>query len=96
MLDISLLLTEFIKIVQNDILHVQCTTHNAVIPFCKLTDRFKCEHPVNATECFWLADFWPTLHDTVCSAHTLEPISQTERCHIPENHSINARLSKHL
>jgi hypothetical protein len=43
-LDISLLLTEFTKIVRNGILHVQCTTQNAVIPFYKLTGMFKYEH----------------------------------------------------
>jgi hypothetical protein len=32
------------KIVRNEILHVQCTTHNAVIQFYKLTVRFKSEH----------------------------------------------------
>jgi hypothetical protein len=39
-----LLLTEFTKIVRNEILHVQFTTHNAVIPYIKLTGRFKSEH----------------------------------------------------
>jgi hypothetical protein len=41
---INLLLAEFIKIVRNEILHIQCTTHNAVILFYKLTGRFKSEH----------------------------------------------------
>jgi hypothetical protein len=36
----SLFITEFTKIVRNDILHVQGTTHYAVIPFYKLTYRF--------------------------------------------------------
>jgi hypothetical protein len=44
MLEISLLLTEFIKIVRNELLHVQCTTHSAVIPFYKLTGKFKSDH----------------------------------------------------
>jgi hypothetical protein len=41
MLEISLLLTEFRISVGNEILHVQRTTHNAVMPFYKLTGRFK-------------------------------------------------------
>jgi hypothetical protein len=32
------------KDVRNEILHVQCTTHNNVIPFYKVTGRFKSEH----------------------------------------------------
>jgi hypothetical protein len=44
MLEISLLLTEFTEIVLNEILHVQCTTHNVVISFYKLTGRFKSEY----------------------------------------------------
>jgi hypothetical protein len=32
------------KIVRHEILHVQCTTLNAVIPFCKLTGGFKSEN----------------------------------------------------
>jgi hypothetical protein len=40
----SLLLTEITKMVRNEIPHVQCTDHNAVIPFYKLTGRFKSEH----------------------------------------------------
>jgi hypothetical protein len=42
LLEISLLLTVFTKIVLNEILHVNFTTYNAVIPFYKSTDRFKC------------------------------------------------------
>jgi hypothetical protein len=42
-LEITLLLSEFIKIVRNLILRVQCTTHNAVISFYKLTDKFTSE-----------------------------------------------------
>lgn len=33
-----LLLTEFKYIVQKEMLHVQCTTHNAVIPSYRFTD----------------------------------------------------------
>jgi hypothetical protein len=44
MLEIPSLITEFTKIVRNEILHVQCTTHNAVIPFYKLTGWFKFEY----------------------------------------------------
>jgi hypothetical protein len=43
-LEMYLLLTEFTKIVQIENLHVQCTTRNAVIPFYKLTGKFKSEH----------------------------------------------------
>jgi hypothetical protein len=39
-----LLFTEFRRIVRNEILHVQLTTLNFVIPFLKLTGRFKSEH----------------------------------------------------
>jgi hypothetical protein len=42
-----ILLTECAKIVRNEILHVQCIIHNALIPFRKPTGRFKSEHPVN-------------------------------------------------
>jgi hypothetical protein len=41
----SLLLTEFTKEnIGNELLHVQFTTHSAVIPFYKLTGRFKSEY----------------------------------------------------
>jgi hypothetical protein len=40
----SSLFTEFARIVRNEIPHVHCTTHNAVIPLYKLTGRFKSEH----------------------------------------------------
>jgi hypothetical protein len=43
-LQISLLVTEFTKIIRNEIFLFQCTTHNVVIPLCKLTGRFKSEH----------------------------------------------------
>jgi hypothetical protein len=33
--------TEFTNIFRNEILRVQCTTHEAVIPLYKLTGRFK-------------------------------------------------------
>jgi hypothetical protein len=35
----SLLLTEYTKVIQNEIHHVQCTTRNAVMPFYKSTNR---------------------------------------------------------
>jgi hypothetical protein len=56
---ISLLL---IEIVRNEILHVQYKTQNAVMPFYKLTDRFKSNIPVNTRECFNLIDFLTTLY----------------------------------
>jgi hypothetical protein len=43
-LEISVLHTELTKTVRNEIIHVQCTTDSAVIPFYKLTGRFKSEH----------------------------------------------------
>jgi hypothetical protein len=39
---------EFTKIVRNEILHVQCATHNGVIPFYILVGRFKFEHSLNS------------------------------------------------
>jgi hypothetical protein len=46
MLDISLLLTEIKKniYIRNEILHVNSSTHNAVIPCYKLAGRLKSEH----------------------------------------------------
>jgi hypothetical protein len=44
MLETSLLLAAFTEVVRNEILHVQYTTRNAVIPYYKLTVRFKSEH----------------------------------------------------
>jgi len=38
--------TKFTKIIQNEILHVQCTTHKAVILFYKLTDITLYEHKI--------------------------------------------------
>jgi hypothetical protein len=32
------------RIFRYEILHVQCSTHNAVVPFYKQTGRFKSEH----------------------------------------------------
>jgi hypothetical protein len=52
--------TEFLQIVPNETLYVQCTTHNAVIPFYRLSGRFNI--PVNTKECFRLTDFWGTLY----------------------------------
>jgi hypothetical protein len=40
----NLLLTKFTKNIRNEIFHVQCATHNAVIPLYELTGRFKSEH----------------------------------------------------
>lgn len=54
----SVFITKFIKIVQNEILRVQCTNHSTLIPFYKLTGRFKSEHCPNARECSKLTDFW--------------------------------------
>jgi hypothetical protein len=59
----SLLLTEFTKTLQNEILLVQHTTHNAEILFYKLTCRFIYFNiPFNRRECFWLTDSWTTLY----------------------------------
>jgi hypothetical protein len=44
MLQISYFLTEFTKFFRNEIPHVHCTTHSAVIPFYKLADPFKSEY----------------------------------------------------
>jgi hypothetical protein len=41
MLDYSVLVTEFIKIVRNEVLHVQYTTRNTVIPFYKFNGRLE-------------------------------------------------------
>jgi hypothetical protein len=38
------ILAEFTKIVRSEILSIQCTIHNAVILFYKVTGRFKPEH----------------------------------------------------
>jgi hypothetical protein len=43
-LEIPLILNKFMKIVGNEILHVESETHSAVIPFYKLMGRFKSEH----------------------------------------------------
>lgn len=43
-LQIYLLLTELKKLFRNDMLFVQCTTHNTVMPLCNLIGRFKSEH----------------------------------------------------
>jgi hypothetical protein len=43
-LEIFLLPIEFTKIVQNEILHIQYTTHNALVLFSILTGRFESEH----------------------------------------------------
>jgi hypothetical protein len=40
MLEMPLLVTEFTTIVRNEILHAQCITQNAMIPFYILTGRF--------------------------------------------------------
>jgi hypothetical protein len=52
-----LLLTRFTKIIRNETLHVQCTTHNALIPFYKLKAGLNLNIPVNKREYFRLADF---------------------------------------
>jgi hypothetical protein len=55
--DFFLLLTEFTKIVRNEILHIQSTSHKAVIQFYKSNGRFKSELPFNTKECFRLGYF---------------------------------------
>jgi hypothetical protein len=44
MLEISLLLIEFAQTVPSEIHHVQCKTNSAVIPYYKLTGKFKSEY----------------------------------------------------
>jgi hypothetical protein len=41
--EIAFSITQFTKIIRSEVLHVQRTTHNAVIPFYKLTGRFESE-----------------------------------------------------
>jgi hypothetical protein len=41
---VSLLFTKFTNTLQNEVLHAQCRTENAILSFCKLTGRCKTEH----------------------------------------------------
>jgi hypothetical protein len=63
------------KSFRNETLHVQCRTHNAVIPSCKLTGRFKSERE---RECFRLTDFWTTLYTKRASDMALI----VQECHL--------------
>jgi hypothetical protein len=47
MLQVSVFLTEVADIVGNEFARVQCTTHSAVIPFYRLTDRFISKNAVS-------------------------------------------------
>jgi hypothetical protein len=60
-------ITEFSKVLQNDILHVQCTTHNTVIPAYKLTGRFK-------------ISTFPLIRDSVLGGLTFGPLCITKYC----------------
>jgi hypothetical protein len=53
-----LLLSECTKIIRSEVLHVQCTTHSAVMPLGGLNLSVS----VIARECFRLSDFWATVH----------------------------------
>jgi hypothetical protein len=61
-LEIALLFIEFTKIIRNEILSIQCTIHNAAIPFYKLTGRFKSEHSTNTRECSLYATLYRVPH----------------------------------
>jgi hypothetical protein len=49
----SLLITEFINIFRNEIFSFQCTSHNVMVPFCKLTGRFKSGHSSYYKKIYW-------------------------------------------
>jgi hypothetical protein len=57
MLQISLLLTEFTKIVCNGVSHVQRTVLNTMVLFQKLAGTFCRQIPVNTKEYFLFIDF---------------------------------------
>jgi hypothetical protein len=43
-LEISLIFIDLIKVVQNEILHTECTNHDSAIAFYKSTGRFQTVH----------------------------------------------------
>jgi hypothetical protein len=49
-------------IIRNDIVFIECTIHNTVIRFYRLTGRFKFEIPAYTIKYFRLNDFWITLY----------------------------------
>jgi hypothetical protein len=57
-LEIILLLTELTKLVRNEILHVQRTTHSSKNRLAGLNVNI----PVNVNEYFRLTDFWAILY----------------------------------
>jgi hypothetical protein len=59
---IILLLPAFTKIVRNEGLHIQCTTHNALIPVFKLAAGLNSNIAVNRKEYFMLVSFRETLN----------------------------------
>ena len=65
MLQISLVLTEFTKTLSKEIIHVQCTIHNATTPSYKLTGITKCWQTIKMAEYVWLT-FGPPVYLKMC------------------------------
>jgi hypothetical protein len=56
-----LLLIEFIKIVRNEDLHVQCTARGSAIPYTSWSSGLDQNVPISMREYFWLLTFGPSV-----------------------------------